>query len=207
MSGLNDEFVCGFNVSEGAPMVLANRLFDCLDNFPADKISWKWDEMGPSVEAYTRVLGDFGIVVTIMNLAVIVGIARSPSLRKEVHNFQIMGQAFSDLWIGVLTVIFLVPPRFNGGFHPWGQTGCDIFSYGIVASCNTTVFSLAWIALNRKRQILENRKAPFKKVVLEYVFGVWGMTFVLMIYYPQVRIWLFLFFFLPFHKYTDLFLL
>lgn len=181
-----EETICGFNVSESARLVPANELFDCEEDFPADLMSWDLREMNPSITTYYLFMGYVGWPISILNLSIIVGVMRSKPLRKQDHNWQVVGQALSDFVIGALSVWFFWTPTVNGWYVSGEQLGCGIFAYIIVGTCNTTLFSLAWIALNRKRQILDNRKAPFRKMAMEYIFGVWGFTFLLLLYYPLV---------------------
>jgi len=174
-----NELICGLNTSQ---VQLANYLYACGEEFPADMIDWQMTK-NPGISVFCHISGNLGILVVLSNLSIIVGVLKEKKLRKQQHLIQCVCQALTDLVVGLLVSIYYNYILVNGGIFLGKQLGCNIFGVGIVGTCHTTVFSLSWIAYNRKIRVIDNKQVSTGVMLKWYAFGVWGMTFGLLIFY------------------------
>jgi len=174
--------ICGLNASEIQPV---HKLFNCADNFPPDMMDWFILKSNDLI-LYYKLFSVIAHTVVLANLMIIVGVLRDKKVRMHQHFLQVAGQALTDLIVGLLSVVYFQTTLMNGG-SLWGQQlMCDIFGYGVVAACHTTVFSLAWIAYNRKIRVLDNRSISTRRMLMLYVLFVWVDTLVILFYYSRV---------------------
>jgi len=131
------------------------------------------------MSAYYLLLGFLGIIAIYLNLSLLMGIVRDSRMRKLFH-IQIGGQAVTDLSVGIITAYFNLGTLLQNGELIGGGTGCTIYGFGIVTTCQATVFSLALIAHNRKKSIIFNDKTHVstKQALLYYLGIVWGSTLI-----------------------------
>ncbi|GBG29051.1 Octopamine receptor beta-2R [Hondaea fermentalgiana] len=156
----------------------AAALCDCSTAVVNVDLDWSLSSK-PGNILYYVVLGILGISVVIANMAIIIGIARDRNIQ-QLHNLLVAGQALSDLPVGLLAAIFNLGSLFNNGQILGGEAGCAVYGFGIVATCQTTVFSLCLIAYSRKVRILDNAHVPMRRMLLLYCCGVWGGSMTLM---------------------------
>jgi len=173
--------ICGLNASE---FHVANELYACDEDFPADMVDWEITKVAGVLLFYVC-NGSLGLLVVVANVSLILGILRDEVLREKQYYLQVVGQAFTDLAVGLLVVGFFIGALINGGTIVLGDLGCRIFGVGIVGICNTTILSLSWIAYNRKVRILESRAVTKRKLLLTYWIGVWGTTAALVVFYAS----------------------
>ncbi|GBG29050.1 Pyroglutamylated RFamide peptide receptor [Hondaea fermentalgiana] len=129
--------VCGFtlNLSDvKGTSVHASQLFDCDDDFPDQFVDWDVYKL-PAMRIYYPVLTVLGVIICISNLSIVVGVMRDTKLRRQVFLLQVVGQALTDLAVGILIVIFHGGTLAQKGQFLGGETGCTrMLSSG--AFCN-----------------------------------------------------------------------
>lgn len=162
----------------------ASWFCDCGNDISNVVMDW-YVSYESSTEAYYVILGLLGLFVCLLNLSIIIGIVRDKKIQ-QLHNLLVAGQALSDLVVGILVVIFNFGTLLNDSVLIGKGTGCAIYGFGIVGTCQTTVFSLALIAFSRKIRILDNGIISTRRMMALYFLGVWGGSAVLLCVYTAI---------------------
>jgi hypothetical protein len=170
------------SVSNASEVLSAVALCDC-DGTTAllpSQVDW-WIGNDPSLVGYWYAMALIALAVVVLNLSLIVGVARDVELHKT-HNWLVCGQALCDLTVGLLISVHHFGTLWNGNRVLGGAVGCAVYGYSVVAACNSTTWSLALIAYSRKVRVLDNCMLPGRRLAAMYVAIVWGGSLLLALF-------------------------
>lgn len=190
-----------WNASTGTP-VHASLLCDC-----AESVVEQWEanvssfakgesyamELDWSLKSdfyawlYNLCLGMLGLAVLVSNLVVIWCILMDKRLH-VLHNWLLCGQALSDLSVGLLTTVFCLVSALQDWMVA-SSIGCQVFGWGIVCTCHSTLFSLSLIAHSRKVRIMDSssrKPTSLRWYVVYYIVLVWLLPIGLTLCYSQL---------------------
>ncbi len=164
----------------------AISLCSCYEEISSDiKLDWsvphdEWSIVYFTITLFAAISGFF------INLSLLVGVARTPSIL-QTHTLFVCGQGIVDFTVGTIAAAFSSGAIFLGRIIG-GNEGCVFHSIGIAAACHATLFSLCVIAWSRKTRIIDGRTVRLGENIARYIVFVIFFPLALVVYYRRVTV-------------------